>query len=177
MVRRSTFCKIMFLNPPTSNNILMAFTHLIALMFSALVDSGDRLVWRCFSKIGGYVFQTDRKQINNSNMNTKGRADSMFAPSQWETVLLCNDVSHWLGANPESALKGHYTTLEFHKWISVIGGNVIFSGKNKLARYRWWGAVIMSNTNDTFGLTLGLRPANQRQRYFVTTSAFGRVQA
>ena len=32
------------------------------------------------------------------------RADSMFAPSQWETALLCNDVSHWLGANIESAL-------------------------------------------------------------------------
>ena len=30
--------------------------------------------------------------------------DSRFAPSQWETVLLCNDVSHWLGTNPESAL-------------------------------------------------------------------------
>ena len=26
-------------------------------------------------------------------------ADSWFAPSQWETVLLCNDVSYWLGAN------------------------------------------------------------------------------
>ena len=32
------------------------------------------------------------------------RADSRFAPSQWETVLLCNDVSHWLGANVGSAL-------------------------------------------------------------------------
>ena len=30
------------------------------------------------------------------------RADSRFAPSQWETPLLCNDVSHWLGANLES---------------------------------------------------------------------------
>ena len=27
-----------------------------------------------------------------------------FASSQWETALLCNDVSHWLGANLESAL-------------------------------------------------------------------------
>ena len=27
------------------------------------------------------------------------RADSRLAPSQWETSLLCNDVSHWLGAN------------------------------------------------------------------------------
>ena len=32
------------------------------------------------------------------------RADSRFAPSQWETALLCNDVSHWLGANLKSAL-------------------------------------------------------------------------
>ena len=32
------------------------------------------------------------------------RADSRFAPSQWETALLCNDVSHWLGASLWSAL-------------------------------------------------------------------------
>ena len=32
------------------------------------------------------------------------RADSRFVPSQWETALLCNDVSHWLGAHLESAL-------------------------------------------------------------------------
>ena len=30
------------------------------------------------------------------------RDDSRFAPSQWETALLCNDVSHWLGTNLES---------------------------------------------------------------------------
>ena len=33
------------------------------------------------------------------------RADSRFAPSQWETALLCNDVSHWLGGSLESALQ------------------------------------------------------------------------
>ena len=32
------------------------------------------------------------------------RAYSRFAPSQWETALLCNDVFHWLGASLESAL-------------------------------------------------------------------------
>ena len=32
------------------------------------------------------------------------RADSRFAPSQWETLLLCDDVSHWLGASLESAM-------------------------------------------------------------------------
>ena len=33
------------------------------------------------------------------------RADFIrFALSQWETALLCNDVSHWLGVSLESAL-------------------------------------------------------------------------
>ena len=32
------------------------------------------------------------------------RADSRFAPSQCETALLCNDVSHWLGASLESTM-------------------------------------------------------------------------
>ena len=32
------------------------------------------------------------------------RADSRFAPSQWETSLQSNAVSHWLGSSLESAL-------------------------------------------------------------------------
>ena len=32
------------------------------------------------------------------------RADSRIVPSQSEMVLLCNDISHWLGASLESAL-------------------------------------------------------------------------
>ena len=35
-------------------------------------------------------------------------ADSRFAPSQWETALLCNDVSHWLGARLEWTLLRKY---------------------------------------------------------------------
>ena len=31
------------------------------------------------------------------------RADSRFAPSRWETVIFCDDVSHWLGSSPETA--------------------------------------------------------------------------
>ena len=33
------------------------------------------------------------------------RAHSRFAPSQWETALLCNDISHWLSESLESALR------------------------------------------------------------------------
>ena len=42
--------------------------------------------------------------------NEKLMANSRFAPSQWETALLCNDVSHWLGASLESALKLYRST-------------------------------------------------------------------
>ena len=38
------------------------------------------------------------------------RADSWSVPSQWETALLGNDVSHWLGASLESVL------VKFYPW-------------------------------------------------------------
>ena len=38
------------------------------------------------------------------NMDQLNMADSRPAPSQWETSLQSNAVSHWLGANLESAL-------------------------------------------------------------------------
>ena len=44
------------------------------------------------------------------------RADSRFAPSQWETALPCNDVSHWLVASLESALGLPNT----HMWRGCI---------------------------------------------------------
>ena len=40
------------------------------------------------------------------------RDDSRFAPSQWVTALLCNDISHWLGASLESGL-GDKTTMNY----------------------------------------------------------------
>ena len=54
------------------------------------------------------VIKNGRRNImktrGTSNINDIYRADSRLAPSQWETALFCNDVSHWLGANLESAL-------------------------------------------------------------------------
>ena len=40
----------------------------------------------------------------------RDRVDFRFAPSQWETALLCNDVSHWLGTKLELALLNRYTS-------------------------------------------------------------------
>ena len=50
------------------------------------------------------------------------RADSRLAPSQWETSLQSNAVSHWLGANLESALR--YTAPVC---ISLSGGVPLMS--------------------------------------------------
>ena len=44
----------------------------------------------------------DHSQMGPANENI--RIDFRFVPTQWETALLCNDVSQWLGANLESAL-------------------------------------------------------------------------
>ena len=52
------------------------------------------------------------KQYNNY------RADSRLAPSQWETVLLCNDVSHWLDASLESALN-YAITVMLHEHYGI----------------------------------------------------------
>ena len=46
------------------------------------------------------------------------RDHSRFVPSQWETALLCNDVSHWLSASLKSAL------LQTLKTLSVTAFNV-----------------------------------------------------
>ena len=53
-----------------------------------------------------------RSWDNGSKLDTHNRADSRFAPSQWEMALLCNDVSHWLGASLESALPQYSAATE-----------------------------------------------------------------
>ena len=50
--------------------------------------------------------------VNIKPWRCEYRADSRFVPSQWETPLLCNDVSHWLGTNIESAVG--LTPCRFH---------------------------------------------------------------
>ena len=44
------------------------------------------------------------------------KADSRLAPSQWETSLQSNAVSHWLGANLESALAHYDVTVMSYQW-------------------------------------------------------------
>ena len=57
--------------------------------------SAHRYSWCGKCKWWPKILQLQRWMIFN-------RTDSRFAPRQWETALLCNNVSHWLGANLES---------------------------------------------------------------------------
>ena len=60
-------------------------------------------------------------------LSTQGCFHVMFAPSQWETVLLCNDIPHWLGANLKSALSFHNTDNGFTSHhFNFSCGNIYF---------------------------------------------------
>ena len=70
------------------------------------IDDFNSEVWQSMPVPFLSPVKTSLAQFQNAGI-TLGiwfRTDSRFAPSQWETTLLCNDVSHWLGASLESAL-------------------------------------------------------------------------
>ena len=64
--------------------------------------------------------------------NTRYRADSGFAPSQWEMSLQSNTVSHWLGTNLESALRytphdicAHPPSTDLTNWAVLFVPNAV----------------------------------------------------
>ena len=89
-------------------------------------------------KIGGSVKNkvTRKHQAVTCNphhiMPHHARADSRFAPSQWETSLQSNAVSHWLGTNLESAL---------HALSSV---------NPDPGKISWWASLISHLTTGSF---------------------------
>ena len=59
------------------------------------------------------------KYFRIAQMQFNRRVDSRFASSQWETTLLCNDVSHWLGASLESAMN-RMSIRAYHAWYKFV---------------------------------------------------------
>ena len=54
-------------------------------------------------------------------------------PNQWETALLCNDISHWLGANLESVL-----TSPSVLWFVITYPYLYFSGSLAKLQIKLW---------------------------------------
>ena len=82
------------------------------------------------------------------------RADSRFAPSQWETALLCNDVSHWLGANLESALVYNLITflLSLYQIQFDSSSLWIYNLKHSSDRYFLCYSFLQSQRSRAFNL-------------------------
>ena len=56
------------------------------------------------------------------------RVDSWFAASEWETALLCNNVTHWPGESLESALWHHPGVHVGPGYISSQGISISLPG-------------------------------------------------
>ena len=69
-----------------------------------------RFIATNYSKLAGCSEETGAESVRSEKVYNflitidYFRADSRLPPSQWETSLQSNAVSHWLGANLESAL-------------------------------------------------------------------------
>ena len=133
---------------------------------SMLSQLGVRLVQRCHFEVSSAKASLRRvsmsckncaiflfyhmKCVLQHNVHTKSiklwfltlRADSRLAPSQWETSLQSNTFSHWLGANLEASL--YSDNLQQDCYVQCLSNRA--------------------------GISLAMRPANDRRRYIVTTS-------
>ena len=96
----------------------------------SLINNGLRykmFVWNIMDfkserKIVGFCVRASVDCISPLNWGHGGRADFRFAFNQWETALLCNDVSHWLGASLESAHGSPMPSLwkSCRRWVRFI---------------------------------------------------------
>ena len=104
------------------------------------------------------------------------RADSRFAPSQWETVLLCNHVSHWLGASLESALSVSLSACTFlmdaWKCSFLVPGARLLQSPNLLsARFKgvWdtrWPRACTKHLENGVLEPYGIHCKHNYERYF-----------
>ena len=84
----------------------MSYLYVIWVSYYCIIHQGwdiTRLEWWCIGTRGVDIREASLQQ-EIIFIKSLIRADSRFAPNQWETALRCNAISHWLGASLESAL-------------------------------------------------------------------------
>ena len=94
------------------------------------------------------IFRSGDKPLSEPmitvHINHFTRADTRFAPSQWETVLLCNDVSLWLGASLESALF-YATCIWYYRHQKKL---CVRESSGCRLDYYWWVRLDNNSDND-----------------------------
>ena len=81
------------------------------------------------------------------------RADARFAPSQWETLLLCSNVSHWLGASRDDSRfapaneRQHYFVTMSH-WLGASRAD------SRFAPSQWETALLCNDVSHWLGASL-----------------------
>ena len=86
--------------------------------------------WLGYRRIYALLGLNELNVTRNYKLAQFYRTNSRFAPSQWEMALLCNNISHWLGASLESALafgKAVVLGRKIKTWTS-FNINTIFPG-------------------------------------------------
>ena len=74
-----------------------------------------------FLKRSSAILNKEHHLVTKNSQWNLHRADSRLAPSQWEKALQSNTLSHWLGANLESALWQKNTCLTHSDvWILYV---------------------------------------------------------
>ena len=97
---------------------------------------------------------------------TRNRADSRLAPIQWETSLQSNAVSHWLGANLESAMEkpvawylAHYEVMtNVRRMTGHLSGKFVSSWTVvawKNYEKIWWLHLLSKSTRICAACSLG----------------------
>ena len=98
-----------------------SFAQLSRMFYSVCLLAGlwSNAPWPQWPSAGSYTSEAASGGHYTSKFSTQHRADSGLAPSQWETALLCNDISHWLRTSLESALQ-HISHTLFPLYLQLI---------------------------------------------------------
>ena len=97
------------------HNVLQSLT-VISYFIMAIPISGKAILILKWSLLLSVFFLLVSASTDIVKLKPLHRADSRLVPSQWETSLQSNAISHWLGANLESAL------LQCPEWSHISAG-------------------------------------------------------
>ena len=114
-------------------------------LISSFTNNTFRLKLLTLIMVTSYYLNQCSDPVHRCIYASIGMADSRFAPSQWETALLCNDVSHWLDASLESVLIRDNDLTYWGRVTHICVVKQIIIGSDKGLSPRRRQAIIWTN--------------------------------